>query len=638
MIDAALAERLALLLAGGAGDMSAQPDWFGARVERAAERIVEVTGLRPAGTLPSPEWLDRGGWAAANLASTGSLLNPLLDRVGENLGMLGGPARAGVSYIASAELGALLGIVGRRVLGQYELALLDPAVPPRLLFVGPNIDAVALGMDVERDELADWVIFHEVTHAVQFGGVPWLREHISALLRDLLGELELKVDAGTIAKMPTADDLKALAASVRDGGLLAVVGPGKRELLDRVQAIMALVEGHAEWTMDAAAEEVIPSLAKLRAALDARRRDRPPGAARARPSARARDEDAPVPGGPRVLRRRRRRGRRRGDARRVALAGGRADDRGAPGPVPVAGTAGAAGGLTLRAAGGPLHVDGLIAHLGPRAVPGMEEVDGATYRRVLRLPGGNGVVAARLSASGARGTLWLEDAADRRRRRRRALREPPGARRARRRGRRVLGRDPALAPLVAAAPGVRVPGTPDGAELAIRAVLGQQISVAAARTAAAGLAAGLGRPLPAPERDADPRVPVAGGAWPTRPTSSCACRGRGSAPCGSSPPSSRRAISTCAAARTRRPCAPLSWRCPASVRGPRSTWRCAPPATPTRSRRRTSACCARRRRWGCRRTPAGWRRTPSGGGRSGRSGPNVCGRSDPSRLQNHAHA
>ena len=225
MIDAALAERLALLLAGGAGDMSAQPDWFGARVERAAERIVEVTGLRPAGTLPSPEWLDRGGWAAANLASTGSLLNPLLDRVGENLGMLAGPARAGVSYIASAELGALLGIVGRRVLGQYELALLDPSVPPRLLFVGPNIDAVALGMDVERDELADWVIFHEVTHAVQFGGVPWLRDHISALLRDLLGDLELKVDPGAISRMPSADDLKALAAAVRDGGLLAVVGP-----------------------------------------------------------------------------------------------------------------------------------------------------------------------------------------------------------------------------------------------------------------------------------------------------------------------------------------------------------------------------------------------------------------------------
>jgi AraC family transcriptional regulator, regulatory protein of adaptative response / DNA-3-methyladenine glycosylase II len=163
----------------------------------------------------------------------------------------------------------------------------------------------------------------------------------------------------------------------------------------------------------------------------------------------------------------------------------------------VAGTAGVAGGLTLRAAGGPLHVDGLLAHLGPRAVPGMEEVDGASYRRVLRLPGGNGVAAVQLAASGARGTLWLEQPADRAAARR-ALRDllaldaPAGEADV------VLARDPALAPLLAVAPGVRVPGTPDGAELAIRAVLGQQISVAAARTAAAGLAAGLGRPLPAP--------------------------------------------------------------------------------------------------------------------------------------------
>ena len=157
---------------------------------------------------------------------------------------------------------------------------------------------------------------------------------------------------------------------------------------------------------------------------------------------------------------------------------------------------GAARSLTLHAAGGPLRVDGLMAHLGPRAVPGMEEASGTLYRRVLRLPGGNGVATLRLTAHGARGTLWLEREADR-----------PAARRALRdllaldapatEADAVLARDPALAPLVAAAPGVRVPGTTDGPELAIRAVLGQQISVAAARTAAAGLAAGLGRPLPA---------------------------------------------------------------------------------------------------------------------------------------------
>jgi coenzyme F420 biosynthesis associated uncharacterized protein len=277
VIDLALAERLALLLAGGGGDTTTPPSWLGARVERATERIVEVTGMEPTTPVPSPEWIDRGAWASANLSSTGALLDPLLDGVGENLGALSGPARTGVSYVASAEIGALLGFIGRRVLGQYELSLLDPSVPARLLFVGPNIDQLAVGMDVERDELAEWVIFHEVTHAVQFAGVPWLREHIAGMLREVLAELELKVDMRQLAKMPTGADLRALADAVREGGLaLAVVGPEKRALLERVQATMALVEGHAEWTMDAAARDVLPSLDRLRSALDARRRDRAP--------------------------------------------------------------------------------------------------------------------------------------------------------------------------------------------------------------------------------------------------------------------------------------------------------------------------------------------------------------------------
>jgi coenzyme F420 biosynthesis associated uncharacterized protein len=277
MIDASLAERLALLLAGGTGEGIAPPEDLDGRVARAAERIADVTGLRPAAPLPSPEWVHRGGWAAANLASTGALLDPLLDGVGEGLGTFAGPARAGVSYVASAEVGVLLGLVGRRVLGQYELQLLDPLVPPRLLFVAPNLAAVASSMDVERDELAEWVVFHEVTHAVQFAAVPWLRPHIAALLRELLDGLQLKVDPRALARFPTGADLRALADAVREGGLaLAVAGPSRRGLLERVQATMALVEGHAEWTMDAAARDVLPSLDRLRAALDARRRDRSP--------------------------------------------------------------------------------------------------------------------------------------------------------------------------------------------------------------------------------------------------------------------------------------------------------------------------------------------------------------------------
>lgn len=170
----------------------------------------------------------------------------------------------------------------------------------------------------------------------------------------------------------------------------------------------------------------------------------------------------------------------------------------------MADAAGAARGLTpgaplrLRASGGPLHVAGLLAHLGPRAVPGVEEMAGATYRRVLRLPAGNGVAAVALSPAGARGSLALEEPGDRDAARASlrallALDADAGAADA------VLACDRALQPLVAAAPGMRVPGAADPAELAVRAVLGQQVSVVAARTAAAGLAAALGRPLPAPD-------------------------------------------------------------------------------------------------------------------------------------------
>jgi AraC family transcriptional regulator of adaptative response / DNA-3-methyladenine glycosylase II len=182
----------------------------------------------------------------------------------------------------------------------------------------------------------------------------------------------------------------------------------------------------------------------------------------------------------------------------------------------MAGAPGAAGGLILRVPAGrpPLDVEVLLRHLAPRVIPGVEELDGPVYRRVLRLPGGTGIAAVTLRPRGARGSLALTDHRDARAARtglRRLLgldaaADPVAAD-------EVLARDPLLAPLVATAPAIRVPGTPDGAELAIRAVLGQQISVVAARTAAAGLAAGLGTPVedggrlahafPAPERIAD---------------------------------------------------------------------------------------------------------------------------------------
>lgn len=155
--------------------------------------------------------------------------------------------------------------------------------------------------------------------------------------------------------------------------------------------------------------------------------------------------------------------------------------------------------LTVRLAyRDPLDWGRLLGFLGTRAVPGVEEVVGERYRRTLRLPHGHGVVSLAPANGHVECRLRLADlrdltAAVQRCRRLLDLDADPAA------PAEHLGGDPLLAPLVRAAPGLRVPGTVDGAELAVRAVLGQQISVRGARTAAARLTQALGEPLPAPD-------------------------------------------------------------------------------------------------------------------------------------------
>jgi AraC family transcriptional regulator, regulatory protein of adaptative response / DNA-3-methyladenine glycosylase II len=139
----------------------------------------------------------------------------------------------------------------------------------------------------------------------------------------------------------------------------------------------------------------------------------------------------------------------------------------------------------------PLQAGALLDWLAARAVPGVEEVDGALYRRSLRLKHGAGAVEIGFEDGAVRCRRSLDDARDadeaaERCRRLLDLDADPDAVTA------VLGRDALLGPLVAAAPGLRVPGAVDGAELAVRAVLGQQVSVAAARTAAGRLVESYG--------------------------------------------------------------------------------------------------------------------------------------------------
>ncbi|HEV8066073.1 MAG TPA: AlkA N-terminal domain-containing protein [Acidimicrobiales bacterium] len=155
--------------------------------------------------------------------------------------------------------------------------------------------------------------------------------------------------------------------------------------------------------------------------------------------------------------------------------------------------------LSLRLAYRPPFPAGaLFGFLATRAVPGVEEGDGSFYRRALRLPHGGGVVTVRAGQAGTlTASFQLDDLRDltlavRRLRQMFDLDSEPDAVAA------VLAADAFLAPAVSACPGLRVPGHVDGDEMAVRAVLGQQVSVAGARTLAARLAEEHGEPLRRP--------------------------------------------------------------------------------------------------------------------------------------------
>jgi coenzyme F420 biosynthesis associated uncharacterized protein len=234
--------------------------------------VTAYTGLRVPGALPGPEPIGRRDWIDANLRSLRAVLDPVSEKVGEGLGPLRGPLSAAAGLVVAVEVGVISGLLAQRVLGQYEFPVLDATAPARLLFVSPNLARAGEALEATPEDLLNWVALHETTHAVQFGGVPWLRGHLADMVRELLSAVTL--DASRL-RLPQGADLRALVERAREGGVAAlVIGGERRETLDRLQAFMAVLEGYAEHVMDAAGAQLIDDLPRLRTALERRRRDR----------------------------------------------------------------------------------------------------------------------------------------------------------------------------------------------------------------------------------------------------------------------------------------------------------------------------------------------------------------------------
>jgi coenzyme F420 biosynthesis associated uncharacterized protein len=248
--------------------------------------------------------VDRPGWIRANVSGFRVVLEPLVEHMqrqgtapppGSVIGTVG-------SRVTGMQAGLILAYLSGRVLGQYELFLppdpeRDGADAPagRLTLVAPNIVMVERELGVDSHDFRRWVCLHEETHRIQFTSVPWLRSYVQRQMTEFL--LASDLDPGSILdRIRAAAD--AVAGAVRpgrqeapgapgeaggargDGGsrggrsgslIEALQTPRQREILDRLTAVMTLVEGHGDYVMDAVGPAVVPSVAQIRARFAARR-------------------------------------------------------------------------------------------------------------------------------------------------------------------------------------------------------------------------------------------------------------------------------------------------------------------------------------------------------------------------------
>ena len=284
-VDWGLAERVAVRAAGrepfSASYLadSLQAD-FDEATAQAEELVAEATGLRSLSGPARARVTDRAGWVHANVNSFQRLLRPLTDKLGDRMGA--GPASGVTRRFAGAEVGLLLGWMSTRVLGQYDLLVVDdPAEAPDdqdvVYYVGPNVLALEKRFAFPPKEFRLWLALHEVTHRAQFTGVPWLREHYLGLVEQTLDSVEPDPKRFVDALLRVLDDLRQGRKPLDDGGIAALLAsPAQRQVLDKIGGLMSLLEGHGDVTMDRAGADRIPSAHRFARVLRERRANASP--------------------------------------------------------------------------------------------------------------------------------------------------------------------------------------------------------------------------------------------------------------------------------------------------------------------------------------------------------------------------
>jgi coenzyme F420 biosynthesis associated uncharacterized protein len=243
------------------------------------QQIEDVTGLRSTAGTASVDLIDRPTWVRANVASFRELLEPVLSKLASQRstqGVAAGALNSLSRQVAGAELGTLLGWMGGRVLGQYDVLVRGDAGGAggdgAVYLVGPNLATMEQRFGFDPIQFRTWVLIHKLTHRAQFTGVPWMRAYFSGLVDELLGAVDPWPEMLFGALRDALKRPDAALQHLRESGLAGLIaGPEQRAVTGRIGGLMSLLEGHGDVAMTRAAGDLVPDADRYARVLAARR-------------------------------------------------------------------------------------------------------------------------------------------------------------------------------------------------------------------------------------------------------------------------------------------------------------------------------------------------------------------------------
>ncbi len=258
LIDWGRARELAINFSGGirlsADDREHARAQYRQLVDELAPSIGQFLGAPVPSGVSRLYVFDRIDWIDANLENFAEILRPLeaIAHLPEQpLARLGTLAWAHIGRsAATVEVGMALGFLSRRVLGQYDIAVLgrEPGTTGKLYFVEPNVRWVVRAWNLPEGDFRRWLVLHEVTHAFEFETSPWLGEYINSLVRQWVESL--RRDANVLRRLLEALREAARGQLGRDlAWIELLMSPEQRQIFRSLQAVMAVVEGYSNYVM-----------------------------------------------------------------------------------------------------------------------------------------------------------------------------------------------------------------------------------------------------------------------------------------------------------------------------------------------------------------------------------------------------